>query len=58
MLETDSNMFVDGIIKSFIKKYNNIDKQMEGCRFSFEFARSLSISCDKVNEPNGSSYIE
>ena len=58
MLETDSNVFVDDIIKSYVTKYNNIDKQIEGTRFSFEFVRGLSARCDKANEPKGSSYIE
>ena len=39
------------------KEYNSIDKQMEGSRFSFKFVGCLSISCYKLIEPNGSSYI-
>ena len=58
MLETDSNLFVDNIIQSLLKEYSQIDKQMEGSRFSFTFVGSLSIRSDKVNEPKGSSYIE
>ena len=56
MLETDSDVFVDKVIKSFVKEYNDIDKQMEGSLFSF--VCSLSIRCEKVKEPKGSSYIE
>ena len=35
MLETDSDVFADCFIKSFMKEYNDIDKKMEGSRFSF-----------------------
>ena len=51
MLETDYNAFVDDVIKSFMKRYNDIDKQMEGSGFSFKFVGSLSFRCVKVNEP-------
>ena len=47
----------DGL-KLFMKKYNDIDKKMEGSGFNFEFIGSLSIKCDKVNVPKVSSYIE
>ena len=54
MLETDSHVFVDDIIKSFIKRYNGIDKQMDGSGFSFKFVDSSNIRCDKVNAPKDS----
>ena len=53
MLETDCNVFVDDIIKSFMKEY----KQIAGSGFSFKFVSSLNIKQDKVNEPKNSSYI-
>ena len=56
ILETDSDVFVAGAIKSFVKEYNGIFKQMEGS--GFDFVGKLSIRCDKVNEVKGSSYIE
>ena len=31
---------------------------MEGCRFSFNYARKLTIKCTKVNEPKESSNIK
>ena len=55
MLETDSDVFVGYIIKSYMKEHNRIDKQTEGSRLSFKFVCSFSIRCDKVNEPNDSS---
>lgn len=33
ILEIDSYVFLDDIMKSFIKRYNSIDKQTEGSRF-------------------------
>ena len=54
MLEISFNVFVDDIIKSFIKEGNEIDKQMDGSRFNVKFVGSLSIRCDRVNEPKGS----
>ena len=58
LLETDPNVFLDDIIKLFMKEYKYIDKQMEGSRFSFKFAGSLSVTCHKVNEPKASLYIK
>ena len=58
MLETDSNVFVDDIIKSFMRKYGGIEKLMERNGFNFKFVAILSIRCDKVNEPKVSSYTE
>ena len=58
MLETDFDVFVGYIIKSFMREYNGIDKQMKRSGFSFKFASSLSIRCDKVNKSKGLSYIE
>ena len=31
---------------------------MEGCGFSFNYARKLTIKCKKVNEPKESSNIK
>ena len=56
MLETDYDVFIDDVIKSFMNKYIGIDKQMEWHTFSVE--SSFFIKCEKVNEPNGSSYTE
>ena len=53
MLETHSNVFADYTIKSLIKEYNAINKQIEQSRFDFQFAVSLKIRCDKVNAPKG-----
>ena len=53
MLETHSNVFADYKIKSLIKEYNAINKQIEQSRFDFQFAVSLKIRCDKVNAPKG-----
>ena len=51
MLETDSNVFVNDIIESFLKrKYVDLDKQMEGSRFSCKFVSNLSIKCEKENK--------
>ena len=48
--EADSNVFSDAIIKSIINKYNDIDKKKEA-----GLVTSLSIRCDKINIPKGSS---
>ena len=48
--EADSNVFSDAIIKSIINKYNDIDKKKEA-----GWVTSLSIRCDKINIPKGSS---
>ena len=50
-------VFREDGLKLFMKKYNDIDKKMEGSGFNFEFIGSLSIKCDKVNVPKVSSYI-
>ena len=57
-LESDSNVFFDDIIKSTKTKYVDLDKQVEGSVFRFNFVSKLNIRCDKVNEPKGSSYIK
>ena len=51
MLGKDSHAFVDDIIKSFMKEYNNIAKQMEEGWFSFKRVGTLNIRRDKENEP-------
>ena len=58
MSETDYDVFIDDVIKSFMNKYNDIEKSMEWHKFTFKFEGSLCIKCEKVNRPNGSSYIE
>ena len=58
MLETDSAVFVEDIIKRTMNEYPDLDKQMEGSGFSFKFVSSLCISCHKVNVTKVSSYIE
>ena len=58
LLATDYDVFIDDVIKLFMNKYNDIDKQMEWHKFSFKFVGSLSTTCKKVNEPIDSSYIE
>ena len=58
MLETEFDVFIHEIINSFMKEYNDKDKHMEEDGFSFEFVGSISIRCDKVNVPEGSSYNE
>ena len=40
MSGTDSDIFFDDIIISFINEYNDIDKQMERNRSSFKFGGS------------------
>lgn len=51
VLETDSNLFVDNVIYWLVKEYSHIDKKMERSGFSFKFVGSLSVRCDKENEP-------
>ena len=41
-----------------MKEYNDINKQTEKSGFSFKFAGSLSIRCDKVNASKCSSNIK
>lgn len=41
MLETNSDVFFDDVIKLFMREYNDMDKQMEGSGFSFTFVASL-----------------
>ena len=55
--ESDSNVFADNI-KSFVNKYNDIDKQMKGRGFSFKFVSSLSSGCDKLNLPSVAQLVE
>ena len=55
MLETNSDVFAD-IIKSIMKKYSEINGQMEGSGSSFKFVSSLNIWWYKINAPKGSSY--
>ena len=43
---------------SITNKCNNLDKPMEGSRFTFKFVSSLSIRPEKVNVPKGSLYIK
>ena len=52
MQESDSNVFPDNNITSFVNKYNDIEKQMKGWGFSFTFVSSLSSGCDKLNLPS------
>ena len=42
MLDTNSDVFAD-IIKSIMKKYSDINRQMEGSGSSFKFASSSNI---------------
>ena len=58
MLGKDSHAFVDDIIKSFMKEYNNIAKQMEERWFSFKRVGTLNIRRDKENEPKIDVNIE
>ena len=58
MLETDFSLFEEDAIKSFMMKFNNMSKQMEGSRSIFILIDSLRIRCDKLNEPKDSSYVE
>ena len=58
LLETDSNLFPDDIIKLIMKKYNDIEEKIEGSRFSFTFSGSLGVRCDNVNVTKGSSNSE
>ena len=43
---------------SITNKCNNLDKPMEGSRFTFKFVSSLSIRPEKVNVPKSSLYIK
>lgn len=56
--QVETEIFIRNIneqtIKSFIKRYNGIDKQMDGSGFSFKFVDSSNIRCDKVNAPKDS----
>ena len=56
MSGTDSDIFFDDIIKSFMNEYNNIDKQMERNRSSFKFGGSLSSRGHKVIAGKGLLY--
>ena len=58
MLETDYDVFIDDVIKSFMNKYSKISKQMKWRKSRFKFESRLCIKCEKVNEPSISSYIE
>ena len=37
-----------------IDKYDDLDKQIEGCGFSFKFFCTINIRCQKVNVSRGS----
>lgn len=41
-----------------MKKYNNIDRQMEGTGSGFKFAGILGIMYDTVNASKHSSYTQ
>ena len=52
MLEINSNVCVDDSIISFMKEHNDIDKQMDGTRFSVKYVASIiiMIKYDRVIE--------
>ena len=59
MLEINSNVCVDDSIISFMKEHNDIDKQMEGSRFSVKYVGSMisMIKYDRVIESKKKSKI-
>ena len=59
MLEINSNVCVDDSIISFMKEHNDIDKQMEGTRFSVKYVGSMisMIKYDRIIESKKKSKI-
>lgn len=59
MLEINSNVCVDDSIISFMKEHNDIDKQMDGTRFSVKYVASIisMIKYDRVIESKKKSKI-
>ena len=59
MLEINSNVCVDDSIISFMKEHNDIDKQMEGTKFSVKYVGSMisMIKYDRIIESKKKSKI-
>ena len=52
-IKTQYSWFIKEILK-----FEILDKEIEGSRFSFNYVSTLTIKCKTVNEPKGLSYIK
>ena len=50
ILETNTGVFANDIFNSVKSKHEDSNNQVEGSGFSFK----LSVTCEKVNDANGS----
>ena len=56
--ESNSDVFVKRIFTWIENKYEDLDNEIEGSRFSFKFVSKLNNSFKKLNEHKASSYIK
>ena len=50
MPKTSSDVFVEDIIRSFMREYSGINKQMEESEFSFKFGVTEMVEILKCNK--------
>ena len=58
MLIDEADEFIEKLLKSFKKRYQNNLEKMEGSQFVFDCVHLLLYKCHKINLNCGGSYID